>query len=309
MNNNDLLDVTWVMSRKCNFKCKVCSTHNKPYQTSEYYNQLEENIHYDYESVISKVESFGRPTHFTLLGGEPFVIPNFTKICERISLNGHSIRILTNLSLSNKNLRTFLADVLKKGTRDLKFSSSVHQYSRDYESTQRFIENCHTLNEFNIKNKIYFIVLPGEVEDALKHIELFKENGLILHLKPFKDRKGTLNGKIYPRDYTKEELALFAHPDINNSLFTFKAGYCLKGEMCSTGMDALFINWDGNVFNCSKEDLLMGNIYDKPEKLQLLTEPRKCTYDFYCDCGDGYNYSTAKGKDLKQVYKEYNREK
>lgn len=306
--NNTTLDVTWVMSRKCNFRCKVCSTHNKDFQTPEYYNDLEKDIHYNYESVISKIESFNRPSHFTLLGGEPFILPDFKDVCERISSKGHSIRILTNLSLPLENLRTFVKDVLNKGTRSLKFSSSVHQYSRDKNSTLKFIDNCLLLKELGIKNKIYFIVLPNEVEDALEHIDLFKSKGLTLHLKPFKDRKGRLNGKLYPRDYTKEELELFKHPDVDNSLFTFKAGYCLKGELCTTGIDALFINWNGDVFNCSKEDLLMGNIYNKPEELKLLTEPRKCTYDLFCDCGDGYNYSTAKQKDLSQVYKEYKKE-
>lgn len=258
----------WHMNDLCNLRCEYCFF--------DYYNKENPLVgKYSPEEIYQKFKETRKNWYLFLSGGEPLLYPNFNKLVNLLRQD-HGIQISTNLS--NNKVKSFAEEV---GPENIcLINASLHIPEKNKNSLKKFIQNYHILREKGFEIMVSYVTYPPLLPTLKEDFKKLKEEGISnLHPITF---QGVYNKKIYPKEYTINELKLIDSLSLEpfERLITKDETY-FKGLECRAGRDYFYMELDGEVYNCATIRKSHGNLFEGTFK------PRNCTINCPADkCND-----------------------
>lgn len=171
-------DIVLYITGKCNLRCKHCYIGNE---------LLNKNQFYSMESILYTLENFLPLDRLTIIGGEPFLHPNITKLLSKIStMSIKEKRISTNLTYLPAEI---ISELPIKGIR---FCVSIdshkkigHNFLRGNGVFEEMLKNLKLLVNKGCDIEINHTVTRININDITKLINFLKLHGikrLNLHL-------------------------------------------------------------------------------------------------------------------------------
>jgi len=191
------IEADWVITEACNFNCFYCSI-NKD-QNKFAHNT---NKHVPAERIINFVKNSGLKWSIHFTGGEPFIYPDFVKLCKELT-NENIININTNLSQQNVVEFSEIID-----PRRVSFiNCGLHMLEREKNNLlEDFIQKYSILREKKFILFVSYVMHPQLFNRFQKDFEYLKQHGIIISPKAM---RGYFEGNKYPEAYSPEERVLF----------------------------------------------------------------------------------------------------
>ena len=260
--NNQKILFSWNLTFECNYRCPYCwFDSNWAKLKTKSHRPVRELVKY-WDNIQKKYGS----VHIDVLGGEPFLFPNFAELVKEIS-DLHSLGITTNLSCD--------ISVLVKNTSPAKVGirPSFHPLFAKFDD---FLKKALLLKENGFCFEVTYVAYPPQIKQIAYYKSRFEKEGLSFSIFIF---WGKYNGVYYPAGYTDEEKKLI-EPYIGErcgekfQIIPKK----VKGLLCHAGHKNAVIHENGNVIRCggANSDELIGNFFD--EDFKLLDGPQLCNY-------------------------------
>ena len=201
MLEKDLFNVSWILSRFCNYNCSYCW----PYAHSSKpdHRPLEQ-----YKKTIDEIKRQARDNgftdfHFSFSGGEPTAYKKFLELIEHYNqdpdANYQSIHMTTNLSPGMKWWERWL-DATKQLTRRSITASFHHEFANE----QEFGDKILMLTDHNVFVTINQVMVPELFDDLYARCKRFNERGINVTLKPQSDPTAS----FIVEGYTEEQKEL-----------------------------------------------------------------------------------------------------
>jgi len=250
-----MLNITHV----CNFNCKYCS--------QSHINQFSPIIP---EKLSKALKQHGENWKIIITGGEPFLYPDFVKICQELTKE-FLIKINTNLSLSSE-VKKF-AESINPNMVD-RICAALHIEERERQNgVEIFIKNVLLLKKQGFKVDVLYVLYPPLLKRFKKDAQYFKSRGLDLIPKPF---CGKYMGKFYPKAFPNNTRDFFVKNNSNQAFYPFY----FRGIKCGAGKSLVNILPDGTVSRCPSDMTVLGNI---SEGFKLNDNLNPCGVD-RCGC-------------------------
>jgi len=267
--------IEWKITGACNFDCDYCSPNDhlkfRP-------------LPIDIKKVIDRLDRLNKTVLFTILGGEPFLISNFTEFIEQLTKK-HYVIIDTNLSIKGQFDR-FIKNVDSERVLKINFSTHILERSKKGLSLE---ELCYVVNKFKdagFSMRGNYVAHPNLLGRLEKDMSFFKKNKIEVYPTLF---QGTFDGKEYPindkgeRAYSKDELSLIKRYNPEAKIENFVT----LNTLCIAGTSAFLIDND-IVTPCYRIKKRLGTFYREWKRFdRLLT----CPY-YYCNCPFSRNFIT-----------------
>lgn len=265
------ISFTWNIHFACNYRCPYC--------------WFDENWHHLAKfNTIFGVREIARcwnrvyrkygSAHIDILGGEPFLYPNFVDIIKELSRR-HSISVSTNLTTGVKR---FIKEV---NSANVRITASFHPIFAD---TELFIKKVSLFRDSKFDINISYLAYPLHLKLLQYYKKIFDSAGFSIGLNTF---WGKYNGMDYPQSYTKEEKELMRPylGDRSGRSFQVEPKEIKKDSLCRAGQIYAVIQTDGRVQRCGMDSFegSLGNIFNKDFK--LLDEPLTCNSE-HCPCNE-----------------------
>lgn len=279
--------VSWFLSEKCNYKCSYCNfgsnniksivnrfIRHKKRHVRNYleYKNLQTPLFFNYiDTIISNFQNY-ETTNFTFCftGGEPFIYPNFNKLCTTLLYKpSNKIAIDTNLSV---NIEKFIESIPAEKVFYICAAIHIMERERIPGQKKRFINNAKMLLANNYPITVPYVLHPQLINRFESDYLYFLDEGIKLTPKPF---KGVFNKRIYPNSYDSKALSL-----LEKYCPSFHFPNTQKGKKCNAGYSLIRINSYGNIFRCSDDNTKLGNII---KGFELYNKPKECTA-IRCNC-------------------------
>lgn len=270
--NKQQISFSWDIHYACNYRCPYCWFHGKWQQLSgknKYYSISEllkfwNNIYKKYGSV-----------QIQIIGGEPFIYPNFSELIKEIS-SIHHIGVTSNLSV---NLEKFIKEI---NNPNINITGTFHPLFANFDN---FVKNMLALKENGKNNSVWYLAYPPQIKLIPYYRDKFKKYGIEIAIMTF---WGEYNGIQYPQGYSEQERAAIT-PNLGS-----REGARLqldpkavKKKLCRAGQVYADIKADGSVYRCGGiGSRLIGNFFQ--DNFQLLGEPLPCDSEF-CPCNEWAN--------------------
>jgi len=260
---------SWDIHYKCNFRCPYCWFYR------DWANLSRKNLYLSTDEWMVHwkriYDKYGE-VRIEIVGGEPFVYPNFIDLIKGIS-SIHSVKVTTNLS---GNIDQFVKEISPdRVDLDLNF----HILFIDLETvTQKAL----LLKTSGFKAGICYLAYPPQMSQIERLDKHFKSVGINFALAAF---WGEYNGKHYPAAYTEAERTLMRPylGDVDRVLYHLN-GKSPRGRPCNAGYLYASIQADGNVVRCGPlANKSIGNILN--EDFRLLEASAPCESD-HCPCNE-----------------------
>jgi MoaA/NifB/PqqE/SkfB family radical SAM enzyme len=295
---NNILVVDWILSNVCNYKCSYCGPDSNG--GDQYWPDIE-----NCEIAIKKITEQSKHDHriYTILGGEPTVWKNFTKLAQLIKENDPNsmVNILTNGSRTmnwwNKT-KPFLDKV----------SISFHHENANVDHIIDVVNNIKTDCQTNIQ----ILMDINYFDKCVKIFETFRDNTDVpIQIKKLQIEFGKHQWMLYTEDQKKLMMELHLQTSgrpaskrnktsLGINCFYDDGTVIRQGNheliqkglnnfynwKCNIGQDLLVIKPNGNIIpaNACNNNIILGNIKNDPESIKLLTESVICKYK-ECTCG------------------------
>jgi MoaA/NifB/PqqE/SkfB family radical SAM enzyme len=287
------VEVEWDLTARCNYACSYCSSYDNTQPL------LFKNIA-EYEKTIDYLISYfpRKVIKIDFLGGEPTLFKDWAKLLEAVYTRGHVPKIITNLALPMKSLKSKLSDKTFKECIDVSFHPEFSNpqsfidkvnflYDKGFLKTGGVLMHpdywdicMHVFNELQHTNKIGYTRIKNEnnntVSIASEFIPYSKEQEEILTAP-----SSVITGRFTEVTYTNRIESYKTIEDLfSNNITNF------KGLNCYIGKNRLHIKANGDVYpsacllNYPKSK--MGNIYK--QELKVIGNPIICPFSF-CACG------------------------
>ncbi len=258
MTSEERAIANWHISLACNFNCQYCiqgSSHKKGIVDSDV----------PVKEVIKCLKSTNKKWRVRLLGGEPFVLPEFTEICCELIENDIRISFDTNLSITKKIIE-FANSVDPNYVNAITVSLHIEEREKRG-AVEEFVQNiCLLKNKgFNI-HQVKYVLHPSLLHRFEKDYEFFKSKRIILEPTAF---LGKYNNISYPDGYSTQERALILSYNPNVAHLSFPS----KGLLCNAGKTYIKINLDGTIIRCPGDPRKLGDVY---QPLRLYKQPQPC---------------------------------
>lgn len=259
----------WDLHYACNYRCPYCWFNGK------WHHFVKQNINLSIDDLFrawrSIYEKYG-PVHIDLIGGEPFIYPNFIELIKQLS-SIHTIGITTNLSIEVDN---FVREI---DNSKVKIVTTFHPLFADFD---KFVKRALLLKEKGMTQLVNYLAYPPQIKFIRYYKEKFAGYRIPLSVMTF---WGQYNGKDYPQGYTQEERQLI-EPYLGNregEKFQLEPKL-VKGRMCKAGQIYAIIKTNGSVFRCGgSHPELLGNLFN--DNFSLLDYPSPCKSEF-CPCNE-----------------------
>lgn len=267
--------VDWILTERCNLNCYYCL------QNAD--TRKAECGPVDY----SFVENLDKSVLFHLTGGEPFLVPNLSDLCNTLESKGQHISMNTNLTLP---VSQFVKEV--RPDRFLFINASVHYPYRKLHM-EPFMRHYRQLREAGFFVYATVVMVPNDFECIADFIRQYQRQGLILLPKLM---RGVERGQRYPDAYSNEQNAIMKElvtssienmPPDDREKFRiacennvsidnwWEAGSrALGGTRCFDGARYIRITEAGDIIYCDRKTL--GNV--KTTGLTTLSQPFVCKY-------------------------------
>ncbi|MFH1478217.1 MAG: radical SAM protein [Candidatus Omnitrophota bacterium] len=281
---------TIYLTYACNFRCKHCyGKYGERYDNRE---SDDFTMHFDrVEYIVKKLAKYGC-RYIALLGGEPLLHKDISKIINIIRTYGIEVAIVTNGSLIEANV-----DKLKKVstlTISIDGDEEANDFLRGRGRYRRSLELIKKLKQYRINLHISTTLYKksiDKIEDLLifagKHNVLvgfcplmyqsYLDNDLA-YLHPSDEQYRSFynkviklkKGKKYPIMYSKESYkSMLKWPDFNKPLILRDESVSLKDmnfPECLAGKKYIYITPGGDIYPCSQligtEKFLAKNIFE-----------------------------------------------
>lgn len=263
---------SWMMSERCNFDCSYCHTHRPDKEKSLV----------DVNDLVKTLTQAYPKWTVGMTGGEPFLYPEFLKVCQILVAAGFKIAIDTNLS-TTPLIKEFANLIPSKRVDYIYSSVHVTERERIYRTLDLYIRNVLELKTRGFPVQVSYVMHPPLFARFNTDFDYFKKYGLSIEPKPF---NGIYRGKLYPGAYLESEkrFILKYNPDAFK-----KTPFYSKNLRCRTGMDLVRVWPDGTIGRCVAVRVPLGNVKNG---LKLLTDPKPCEVG-WCPCF-GWEYVTDK---------------
>ena len=194
----------WHVTYECQMLCNYCIV-TGPDRKTDTEDKLRKSNPIDVDAVIRTLEATGKKYYVSLMGGEPFLVPNIVELVKELTRNKHYVGANTNLSAMDPRLWSEI-DHSYLGN----FHISLHaQPMERRRQTESFIRNYHAMVRSGFKNfYITAVAHPYLLARIDEYREFFGKEGISFKLIPMLEGGGATGGKPYPESYTPEELKL-----------------------------------------------------------------------------------------------------
>lgn len=267
--NNQQVFFSWDLIYTCNYRCPYCWFDGKWRELAK------ENIIFGIEKLArywQRVYDKYGSVHIEIVGGEPFLYPNFKELLKQLS-RIHNIGITTNLSC---NIDDFINEI---DCSRVKIKPTFHPLFGNFDD---FIKKMLILNKKQNHNSVFYLAYPPQIKLINHYKKRFAEFGIALEALSF---WGEYRNIKYPQGYTEEE------KNILNSCMGTREGEKfqldpknVKGKPCKAGHISGVIKPDGSVFRCGGTySKSIGNIFS--DDFKLLDEVMPCESEF-CPCNE-----------------------
>ncbi len=243
----------WNVTRKCNFDCEYCFSHDKNV-TSEAPKKI------DVEKLLSVLNKTGKSFRVGFTGGEPFLVPNFLESAGALT-EEHFISINTHLTSSK--IKEFAEAIPHEKV--LFIQASLHFDELEKRNLKsRFIENYSLLKERGFNIFAEAVAFPPFISRLEEFREFYEKEGIDFSFGVF---IGIYDGKKYPESYTDKEISAFG------LYASEQRKFLQKGNLCNAGFNTAVLFSNGNVFPCFQIKEKLGNVY---EKIDFYDAPITC---------------------------------
>ncbi|MFN7728065.1 MAG: radical SAM protein [Bdellovibrio sp.] len=188
MLHRDLVNVSWILGRYCNYNCSYCWTHARS-NTRD---------HRPVELIVKTIDEIKKQSrergynsfHFGFSGGEPTLHPGFIDVInfyskDTLSTIYQSLHITTNLSLGLNFWEKFVK--ASSQLHDVGVTASWHReagVSNLATHAKKFADKLLFLQSQNIHTTINMVMAIKYFEDLKNEALFFHEQGLNVTLKP-----------------------------------------------------------------------------------------------------------------------------
>jgi len=271
----------WHLTDACNFNCVYChpqiaevKNRKLPYRKST-------------EEIAESFNKLGGNCHIFMSGGEPFLYPNFVKLCKLLIKGGNYIGINTNFSIKDK-IKKFAYEIDPKYITGIYASLHILERERLGLKIDDFIEDCLLFQKKKFPFTVYYVMYPPLLNRFKRDCEFLLKSGIKnIACKLF---KGFYKGKKYPDSYTMREKKLITTYKWNKYKYTKaylnKETYEVKNKLCRAGVTFFKIEVDGRIHRCPADEEDFGNIF------QGTFRPKRNPYP--CRVNEGLSLSQCK---------------
>ncbi|MFH1841160.1 MAG: radical SAM protein [Candidatus Nealsonbacteria bacterium] len=291
--------LTWNITCQCNLKCKHC--YNQIIDRNKKSTELsvKEGI-----NVINQAIPLGlRAVLFT--GGEPLLRKDLLELMRFVKKNKLLVFLATNGTLINDNFINNFKGIINRINISLDGGSAeTHDAIRGIEGSFFKALKSIQLVKDNFNTSIAFTVHSENLSELGAVASLARKYGVLLTIKRFipigkgaQSRNLTLSKSKYKilidkiNELRKNQKISFSDP----AAFSHKRDKNYYGG-CLAGIYSLSMDFNGNIYPCTKLKLIVGNIrekslsaiWHKSKKLQKLRERKlggkcgKCSRIFSC---------------------------
>ncbi|MCB0384969.1 MAG: hypothetical protein KDD43_06220 [Bdellovibrionales bacterium] len=192
----------WHITYECQMMCEYCIV-TGPDRATDTKDKKTRSKPVPIDSMLKVVDESGLKFCFSLMGGEPFLVPNVIEVCERLAERGHMIGANTNLCAVPHE---FWKSVPHEQISNIHISLHIHPMQRKG-ITQQFIDGYKAMVDSGF-DRFYITAVahPSLFERLDEYRELFGKHGINFKLIPMLEGGGASKGKVYPESYTQEEL-------------------------------------------------------------------------------------------------------
>ncbi len=267
----DLKPVTfvWDLHYSCNYRCPYC------WFSGKWHDLARQNINLPIDNLLKAwrgvYEKYGS-AHIEIIGGEPFIYPNFTELIKQLS-SIHTVGITTNLSVE---MEDFVKEV---DSLKVKIVPTFHPLFADFD---KFVKKASLLEEKGMIHMVNYLAYPPQIKFISYYKKKFSGHNIELSVMTF---WGKYNGKDYPQSYTPQERQTI-EPCLGNregEKFQLEPKP-VKGGICRAGQRYAIIKANGSVFRCGgSHPELLGNLFSG--NFSLLDCPSPCKSEF-CPCNE-----------------------
>lgn len=266
---NNKIRFAWDIHYNCNFRCPYCWFYKEWARLGKRNLTLSPD---EWMLHWRKIYDKYGETKIEIVGGEPFIYPNFIELVKKLS-SIHLIKITTNLS---GNIEHFVKEI---NPQRVELDLNFHILFIDLETV---IKKTIILKKSGFKGGVCYLAYPPQMHKIKYLSERFQKEGINFALAAF---WGEYNGKNYPFAYTQEEKEMMQPflGDIDRITYHLN-GQSPKGKLCNAGCTYADIQADGNVVRCAPlGNKSIGNITD--ERFCLLERPLPCEAEI-CPCNE-----------------------
>jgi len=260
--------ISWGVTLKCNFHCDYCII-SSIIESNEKIKEI------DVEKLLRTLDNTKKTFLITLSGGEPFLVPNFTDACKRIT-EKHFITLNTNLT--SDRIKDFAEKIDPKRVKYIVASFHLKELERT-NLVGKYVSNLDILRKKGFNVLVQEVGYPPYIKELIFYKDLFRKMGVVLTFQKF---IGELDGKKYPEAYTDEEIETFGMKDEKGEGFN---DFFQNGQICNAGYNACVAYQRGDIHPCfqfNKEDdkTKIGNLY---KEIRFNDDMMKCPFDS-CSC-------------------------
>lgn len=288
----ELVSCVWELTRACNLRCIHCGSSAGTQRKNEL--SLKEAL-----NLCDELKKTGCKS-VALMGGEPLLSPNFREVAKKLSSLGIEISIITNGTIINYELISFLKDLKPRAvaTSIDGASPKTHDFIRgvegSFKKTMYFIELC--LKE-NLPVSVITSVSKINISELKDIAEILKNKRIAWQVQSVGSE-----GKRFPkhylldvdefysvgvfleilrRKYSIRELAFIGAHDMGyNSCFIKNIWLYKNWEGCQAGISVCGIRSNGDVLGClsiNDDRFVEGNIRER-SLYEIWNDPQSFKY-------------------------------
>jgi len=268
------ISFSWDILYACNYRCPYCWWYGRWQHilNSNRYLSVGELVRY-WDNIYRKYGS----TRIEILGGEPFIYPNFKDLIKELS-KMHMLSISTNLST---NIKDFTEQVNPQA---VEMICSFHPLFADFDS---FVKKIILLKGKGFRCAVPYLAYPPQIKLLDYYRNKFAREQVTFNVLTF---WGKYNSLDYPDAYTQGERKII-EPNLaqcGGENFQLSGINSPRGKLCYAGCLHACIHPDGETIRCGGGgyggfNQVIGNFFD--DNFKLLDGPAPCPSDT-CPCNE-----------------------
>lgn len=235
----------------------------------------------EWSMAIRRLASKYGPLYVNFCYGEPFSQNSIIDLIAELTW-GNIVEVASNLVVPPKVLAKVAVP------ERLYIAGSFHPHLWGGAAPEQFIERMKTLQDmgFNCRRAMV-VAFPRDLHNVETWLRKFDQNGLDLVVNPY---QGTYKGQEYPNAYTDRQWEIIRCANAGVLEHDPKlATQSPHGLFCRTGVDYIFVRWDGTIRRCYMDKAAtMGNIFWDHD-FELYDGAKRCM-DRSCPCPDLWSY-------------------
>ena len=266
-NTDNLNNLEFHLTEKCNYKCEYCFSHSL------------KDIHAEnntVDSFIKLVSGMQEKSKIKLIGGEPLFHPRFMELAHCIMKHNHDLRVGTNFSFPNK----LFEKIIDESKREKQISLVVSLHLTQINSIDSFIEKVIELKKYG-DDKIEVSVVSVLKEDNFEKLLNVKEKLALSKIPMVFQRLKVNSGKEFLK--YEENIEAYLMENFPNRVAAKIEFLNPFGMLCKTGYSFIRIYVNGEISRCYNYQEKLFSLGNINGNWKLLKKSMPCLSD-KCTC-------------------------